>query len=160
MQHASSIHQFRVVSLRGGHIDLADFEGKKILVVNVASQCGFTSQYQQLEELYQEFKDKLVIIGFPCNDFGGQEPGDSEEILTFCQARYGVTFPLTEKIHIKGPDIHPVYQWLTQKAQNGVMDSAVRWNFHKYLLDERGVLLQAYSSSVSPVDEPILGLLS
>jgi len=129
------------------------------MVVNVASECGFTPQYQQLQELYQEFRDKLVIVGFPSNDFGGQEPGTNEAIRAFCTQRYGVDFPLAAKINIKGSP-HPIYQWLTQKTRNGVADSEVRWNFHKYLLDENGHLIQDLPSSVSPLDEPILDWLN
>lgn len=154
-----SIHQFKVEGIEGSEINFADFSGKKIMVVNVASECGFTPQYQQLQELYQEFRDKLVIVGFPSNDFGGQEPGTNEAIRAFCTQRYGVDFPLAAKINIKGSP-HPIYQWLTQKARNGVADSEVRWNFHKYLLDENGHLIQDLPSSVSPLDEPILDWLS
>lgn len=113
-----------------------------------------------MQELYDEFQNKLEIVGFPSNDFGGQEPGKNEEIQAFCEIRYGVTFPLSAKITIKGTDVHPVYQWLTQKNQNGVADSEVRWNFYKYLLDENGQLVKSLPSSVSPLDEQILGWLS
>lgn len=154
-----SIHQFKVRGIEGSEIDFAQFKGKKLIIVNVASQCGYTPQYQQLQELYDEFKDKLEIVGFPSNDFGGQEPGTNEEIQAFCEIRYGVTFPLSAKITIKGNLMHPVYQWLTQKSQNGVADSEVRWNFHKYLLDENGHLVKSLPSSVSPLDEQILDWL-
>lgn len=157
MEH--SIHQFKVEGIEGSEINFADFEGKKIMVVNVASECGFTPQYQQLQALYQEFRDRLVVVGFPSNDFGGQEPGTNEAIQAFCTQRYGVDFPLAAKIKIKGSP-HPVYQWLTQKSQNGVADSEVRWNFHKYLLDENGHLFKDLPSSVSPLDEPILDWLN
>lgn len=130
------------------------------MVVNVASECGFTPQYQQLQELYEEFHDKLTIVGFPSNDFGGQEPGTNEEIRAFCTRRYGVDFPLAAKITIKGSEKHPVYQWLTQKSKNGVADSQVQWNFYKYLLDENGHLVQSFPSSVSPLDEQILDWLA
>lgn len=151
-----SIHAFKAERIDGEVIDFADYKGKKILVVNVASECGFTPQYQQLQELYEEFKDKLVIIGFPCNDFGGQEPGNHAQIRAFCKEKYGVRFPLTAKISIKGPQPHPIYQWLTSKAKNGVMDSTVSWNFQKYLLDEKGRLVHYFPSSVSPLDDHIL----
>ena len=155
-----SIHQFKVKGIEGKEIDFAQFKGKKIMVVNVASECGFTPQYQQLQELYEEFQDKLTIVGFPSNDFGGQEPGTNEEIRAFCTLRYGVDFPLAAKTRIKGSDKHPVYQWLTQKSKNGVADSEVQWNFYKYLLDENGHLVQSFPSSVSPLDEKILDWLA
>ncbi|MEM9821612.1 MAG: glutathione peroxidase [Bacteroidota bacterium] len=149
----ASIHQFKVEGISGEEIDFADFKGKKVIVVNVASECGFTSQYQQLQELYSESLDKLVVIGFPSNDFGGQEPGSNPEIRTFCERNYGVTFPLSTKIAIQSA---PIYQWLCQKTQNGVMDSEVKWNFQKYLLDETGQLVDLCPSSVSPLDPIIL----
>jgi glutathione peroxidase len=155
-----SIHVFKVEGIDGEVIDFADYKGKKILVVNVASECGFTPQYQQLQELYEEFKDKLVIIGFPCNDFGRQEPGSNAEIRAFCEERYNVRFPLTAKISIKGPSPHPIYQWLTNKEENGVMDSTVAWNFQKYLLDEKGRLVQYFPSSASPFDDQIIHWLN
>ncbi|MEO1513609.1 MAG: glutathione peroxidase [Bacteroidota bacterium] len=152
----TSIHQFKVEGIDGKQIDFADFKGKKLLVVNVASECGYTSQYAQLQELYDNFRDTLTIVGFPSNDFGGQEPGTDEEIKNFCSLRFGVTFPLTTKVPVKGSNATPIYKWLTQKSQNGVMDSQVRWNFHKYLLDEDGRLVDAHASAVSPLDDPIL----
>ena len=151
-----TIHQFSVTGIAGDTIDLAQFQGRKILIVNVASECGFTPQYQQLQELYEAFHDKFVIIGFPSNDFGGQEPGSEADILAFCQRRYGVTFPLTAKVHIKGDNPHPVYRWLQHQSENGVLSDTVKWNFHKYLLDEEGRLLAAFMSSVSPFDDRIL----
>ena len=151
-----SIHQFKVEGIEQKVIDFATYKGKKLMIVNVASECGYTSQYQQLQELYEEYHDKLVIIGFPSNDFGGQEPGTNEEIKSFCTSRYQVSFPIAAKVKIRGAEAHPVYQWLTQKEQNGVMDSEVKWNFNKYLLDEDGHLIQYYPSSVNPVDERIL----
>ena len=148
-----TIHQFKVRDITGGEIDFQTFKGKKIIVVNVASECGFTPQYQQLQELYQEFSDKLVIVGFPANNFGGQEPGSDQEIQTFCQTRFNVSFPMASKI-----DIHtaPVYQWLTQASLNGVSDSEVSWNFQKYLLNESGTLEKVLPSSVSPLDDEVL----
>jgi len=148
-----SIHSFQVEALEGGIINFADYAGKNILVVNVASECGYTPQYQQLQELYEEMKDQMVVVGMPANNFGGQEPGSNEEIRAFCTKRYGVTFPLGAKIDIH---THPLYQWLTQKSQNGVMDSQVNWNFNKYLLDEQGKLLAHFPSSVSSFDDAIL----
>lgn len=156
----STIHQFQVESIEGSEIDFGAFEGKKLIVVNVASECGFTPQYQQLQELYEEFMDKLVIVGFPCNDFGGQEPGTNESIKSFCTTRYGVTFPLSMKINILGEKMHPVYKWLTSEQLNGVMDSQVQWNFYKYLLDEKGQLINMLPATQSPFDEKILNWLA
>ena len=152
----SNFHQFKIESISGGEIDFSAYKGKKILIVNVASKCGYTPQYKELQELYTTFGDKLVVIGFPCNDFGGQESGSNSEIQTFCDSKYGVTFPMTTKVKIKGKDAHPIYQWLTSKDQNGVMDADVRWNFHKFLIDEQGNLVKAYPSSVKPLSEEIL----
>ena len=149
----NSIHQFKTEAIEGGALDLSHFKGKKMLIVNVASECGFTPQYQQLQELHETFGNKLVIIGFPANNFGGQEPGTDNEIREFCSLRYGVTFPLTKKIDVT---THPIYQWLTNKAQNGVLDSEVNWNFQKYLLDENGQLLRTLPSSTSPLDDSII----
>jgi glutathione peroxidase len=149
----SSIHTFSVEAIEGGVIDFADFKGKKLMVVNGASECGFTPQYQQLQELHEQFEDQLVILVFPANNFGGQEPGTNEEIRSFCTKRYGVTFPLAAKIDIR---THPVYQWLTRKAENGFQDSEVTWNFQKYLLDEEGRLVQVLPSSTSPLSDEVL----
>ncbi|RYG47262.1 MAG: glutathione peroxidase, partial [Chitinophagaceae bacterium] len=121
----NSIHQFKIASLTGGIIDLSSFKGKKILVVNTASECGYTPQYAGLQELSEKYSSRLVVVGFPSNDFGGQEPGSSQEIQTFCKKNFGVTFPLTEKVTVKGRDAHPIYQWLTSKEKNGVLDSEV-----------------------------------
>ncbi len=155
----NSIHQFKVESIEGKEIDFADFKGKIILVVNVASECGFTPQYQQLEELYQEFKDILVIVGFPCNDFGNQEPSANIDIQQFCTTRYGVSFPMAAKVSIKGKNITPIYKWLTNKNLNGVLDSEVDWNFQKYILDKEGQLLAKLSPATSPISEEILDYL-
>ncbi len=152
-----TIHQFKVEGIAGGELDLAQFKGKKLIIVNVASECGYTPQYDQLQELYEAFSDKLAIVVFPSNDFGGQEPEGNQAIQDFCKVRYGVTFPLAAKINILGADSHPVYRWLTEKTANGVMDSEVRWNFQKYLLDEEGHLVRSLSSAVSPLDEAITG---
>ncbi|MEM9918551.1 MAG: glutathione peroxidase [Bacteroidota bacterium] len=152
----TSIHQFKAEGIDGNTIDFADFKGKKLLIVNVASECGYTSQYQQLQELHSNFKETLTIVGFPSNDFGGQEPGTNEEIQAFCTRRFAVSFPMAAKVRIKGNEPHPIYSWLTQKALNGVQDSNVRWNFHKYLLDEEGQLVGNYASAVSPLDTQVL----
>jgi glutathione peroxidase len=148
-----SIHQFKVKTLEGQDFDLASLKGKKVMVVNTASKCGFTPQYKELQELYDKYKSKnFVIIGFPCNDFMSQEPGTSTEIREFCTKNYGVTFPMMEKITI---DTSPVYQWLKNKSQNGVEDSKVSWNFNKYLVDENGHLVKHLGSKVKPMDEEI-----
>jgi glutathione peroxidase len=148
-----SIHQFKIKDIEGEEIDFSTYQGKKIIVVNVASECGYTPQYKQLQELYQAFSDRLVIVGFPANNFGQQEPGKNGEILAFCQSRYGVDFPLAAKSDL---DTNPVYQWLTSAEKNGVMDSQVAWNFQKYLLDESGQLLKVLPSSVEPLDDLVL----
>ncbi len=149
----NTIHTFKVESIEGGEIDFARFMGKKIIIVNVASACGFTPQYGQLQELYEGFRDKLTIVGFPANNFGGQEPGSNQEIREFCSLRYGVSFPMAAKIDIS---THPIYQWLTKKALNGKMDSAVNWNFQKYLLNESGQLVRCLPSAASPFDDEIM----
>ena len=138
---------------------LNEFKGKKILIVNVASQCGFTKQYSDLETLYQSYKGKLVIIGFPCNQFGGQESGTEEEILQFCSSKYSVTFPITTKIDVKGNNQHPIYKWLTNKSENGISDHSVGWNFNKFLLDENGQLIVYFGSRVNPLLSSIVNLL-
>ncbi len=156
MVSSSSIFQFKVKTLEGNNFDFSSLKGKKIMVVNTASKCGFTPQYKDLEELYQKFKDKnFTIIGFPCNDFGGQEPGTAAEIRTFCTKNYGVTFPMMEKVEIKGAT-HPIYKWLTNKSENGVLDANVKWNFSKFLLDENGVLVKHFGSMTKPADEEIV----
>ena len=155
----NSIYDYSINSLSGDTINLADFKGKKILFVNVASKCGFTSQYDGLQELYKTYKDKLVVIGLPCNQFGGQEPGTAKEIESFCRANYGVDFPLSSKIEVKGASQHPIYKWLTSKSQNGVMDSTVRWNFQKYLVDENGQLIDYFYSTTKPMSSKIIKLL-
>lgn len=152
-----SIHQFKIAGIDGKEINFADFKGKKVMIVNVASECGYTPQYAQMQELYERFQDKLVIVGFPANNFGGQEPGTHDQIQSFCTKNYGVTFPLTAKIDIK---TDPIYQWLTQESKNGVMNSQVQWNFSKYLLDENGQLVSCYPSAVSPVDDVIVDFFS
>lgn len=156
---AQSIHSFKVKGLDGKQIDFASFKGKKILVVNTASKCGYTPQYEALEKVYKQYKDKLVIIGFPCNQFGGQEPGTNEEIASFCQKNYGVTFPLADKIDVKGSNTAPIYQWLTQKAKNGLVDATISWNFNKFLMNEDGKMIAYFPSNVKPDSEEILSRL-
>jgi glutathione peroxidase len=155
----TSIHTFKVEALDGTTINFADFKGKKILIVNTASECGYTPQYKELEALYQKFKDKLVIVGFPANNFGGQEPGTNTEIKAFCQQNYGVTFPMAAKISVKGDDAAPIYQWLCTKTENGVLDAEIKWNFNKFLLDENGNMIAYFPSKVTPMSEQITGKL-
>lgn len=152
----NSIHSFKVKSIDGKTIDFSKFKGKKILVVNTASKCGYTPQYEALQKVYNEYKDKLVIVGFPANNFGGQEPGSDSEIQDFCKANYGVNFPMASKVSVKGADMAPIYKWLTSKAENGVLDAEVGWNFGKFLLDENGKLVAYYPSKVKPDSEEIL----
>ena len=159
LSNAQSIHSFKVKSIDGKEINFANFKGKKILVVNTASQCGYTPQYEALQKVYAQYKNKLVIIGFPCNQFGGQEPGTNEEIVSFCQKNYGVAFPLADKVDVKGDRAVPIYQWLTQKSKNGVLDATIGWNFNKFLLDENGKMLAYFPSSVKPDSDNILSYL-
>ncbi|SEA76059.1 glutathione peroxidase [Psychroflexus halocasei] len=152
----STIYQFTVEDLSGQKFDFENLKGKKIMLVNTASKCGFTPQYKDLQALYEKYqKDDFVIIGFPANNFGQQEPGSDEEIATFCEANYGVTFPMMSKISVKGKDMHPVYQFLTQKEKNDFQDSEVKWNFQKYLIDENGKVVRVLPSATSPMDESI-----
>lgn len=155
----NSIHQFTVTSLTGGTIDFSDFKGKKILVVNTASKCGFTPQYEGLEELYNKHKDELVVVGFPANNFGGQAPGTNSEIKAFCEQNYGVSFPMGAKVSVVGEEIAPIFQWLTSKEKNGVMDVEIKWNFTKFLLDENGQLIASFESKITPQSEDILSKL-
>ena len=154
-----TVYDFKLKNLDGSDLDLAQYRGKKILLVNTASACGFTPQYKQLEELSQQFKEKLVVIGLPCNDFGGQEPGTHEEIGEFCEINFGVTFPLTEKVNILGNNPHPLYNFLMKKELNGYRDSDVKWNFQKYLIDENGNLIKIFSPALDPLSEDILKLI-
>ncbi len=155
----TSIHSFSVKALDGSTIRFADFKGKKILIVNTASECGYTPQYKDLEALYEKYKEKLVIVGFPANNFGEQEPGTNAEIKTFCTKNYGVTFPMAEKISVKGDNMAPIYQWLTQKAKNGVLNATIKWNFNKFLLDEKGQMIAKFDSGTKPMGEEIIGKL-
>lgn len=154
-----TIHTFKVKSIEGGTIDFSKFKGKKILVVNTASKCGYTPQYEALEKIYEEYKDKLVVVGFPANNFKEQEPGSDAEIQQFCKARYGVTFPLSSKVSVKGDDTAPIYKWLTSKTENGVLDATIAWNFNKFLLDENGKMIAYFPSNVKPDSEEILKYL-
>jgi glutathione peroxidase len=160
MLPSTSIYDFKVPSLDGNTIDLAKYKGKNILIVNTASQCGFTKQYAELEQLYEKYKGNLVIVGFPANNFGQQEPGTNAEIKEFCSKNYGVTFPMAEKISVKGEDIHPLFKWLTSKQENGVMDAEIKWNFTKFLLDKNGKLVAVFPSAVTPMSEEITKYLN
>ncbi len=152
-----NFHQLQANDINGRAFDMASLKGRKVLVVNTASECGFTPQYKPLEALYERYKDKgLVVIGFPSNDFGGQEPGSEEQIAAFCTKNYGVTFPMMAKVHTKGEQQSPVYAWLTQKKLNGVLDSEVKWNFQKYLIDEDGRLVAMYPSKQEPLSPEII----
>lgn len=157
--NAQSIHSFTVKSIDGKTLNLASFKGKKILIVNTASKCGYTPQYEGLEKVYEQYKDKLVILGFPCNQFGGQEPGTNEEIVAFCKKNYGVSFPLADKIDVKGDNIAPIYQWLTMKSKNGILDASIGWNFNKFLIDENGKMMAYFPSNTKPDSEDILKYL-
>ncbi|WP_325203359.1 glutathione peroxidase [Flavobacterium sp.] len=152
-----NIYQFKVKDIEGKEFDFATLKGKKIMVVNTASECGLTPQYEQLQKVYSEYKEKgFVIIGFPANNFGAQEPGTNKEIKTFCTKNYGVTFPMMEKISVKGDDMHPLYHFLTEKAKNGFEDSQVEWNFQKFLINEKGELENVISPRVLPNDNEII----
>lgn len=157
--YPASIYEFKVPSIEGGTIDFSQYKGKKILVVNTASKCGYTPQYEGLEKLYEQYKDKLVIVGFPADNFGHQEPGTDEEIHQFCKVRYGVTFPLASKVSVVGDSTHPLFKWLTSKEENGVLDATIKWNFTKFLLDENGHLLASFESAVTPQSEDIVKYL-
>jgi len=151
-----SIYQFSIQKLNSSdELRLSDFEGKKLLIVNVASKCGYTPQYNDLQKFSEYYKDKVVVIGFPCNQFGGQEPGSEENVQEFCSKTYGVEFPMTTKVEVKGENQHPIYQWLTQKSKNGKGDFEVSWNFNKFLIDENGKLIAHFSSGVNPFDDEI-----
>lgn len=152
-----SIHQFKVKDIEGNNFDFATLKGKKVMIVNTASECGLTPQYAQLQELYATFKDKnFVIIGFPANNFGSQEPGSNATIATFCSKNYGVTFPMMEKISVKGDNMSELYQFLTQKSKNGLEDNEVKWNFQKYLINSDGFLEKVMAPTTSPTDIEII----
>ena len=155
MSSKKSIYDIEINSLQGKPINLSLFKGKKILFVNVASKCGFTPQYKELQKLHNLYEESLVVIGVPCNQFGKQEPGNSTEINEFCQVNYGVSFLITEKISVKGKEQHPLYSWLTNKNENGRKNSSVKWNFQKYLISEDGELIDYYYSMTSPTSSKI-----
>lgn len=152
-----TIYQYKVTDLTGKQFDFASLKGKKVMIVNTASKCGLTPQYKDLEALYKEYKDKgLVIIGFPANNFAAQEPGTNAEIAEFCQMNYGVTFPMMEKVSVKGDDMAPIYHFLTQKSKNGLQDSQVEWNFQKYLINENGELEKVIGPQTLPTDPQVV----
>lgn len=159
MGNTQSFYDLSFTDIDGDTVKMEQFKGKKIMLVNVASKCGYTPQYEDLQTLHEKYKDDLVLIGFPCNQFLKQEPGNEEEIKSFCQKNYGVTFLMASKIDVKGKDQHPVYQWLTQKEKNGVEDTKVAWNFQKYLIDENGNYIKKFEPGVKPLSEEITSLI-
>lgn len=155
-----NVYDFKVESLEGGKIDFSKFKGKKILIVNTASMCGNTPQYAALEKLHKKYRNKLVIVGFPANNFGGQEPGSNQEIQTFCTKEYAVTFPMAAKISVKGADIHPLYKWLLEESKKKQFDpEEVTWNFQKYLLDEKGELIAVFKPKTQPDSPEIIAAI-
>ncbi len=156
MLQAQTIYDFKVEDIDGKIVDLASFKGKKVMIVNTASKCGLTPQFEELEKLYNLYKASgFVVIGFPTNDFMSQDPGSNEEIKAFCTKNYGVSFPMMAKIKVKGDEKHPLYQFLTQKEKNGLEDNKVQWNFQKYLINESGKLVKVIKPTTSPLDEEI-----
>jgi glutathione peroxidase len=156
---SKSLYDYSFRSIKGDKVNLESFKGKKILIVNVASECGFTPQYKDLEKLHRQYGEKVAVIGFPANNFMGQEPGTNEEIAEFCKTNYNVTFLMAEKISVKGDDIHPIYKWMTDKSLNGWNDMGPEWNFYKYLIDEKGELIKIFPSTTEPLSEDIISLL-
>ncbi|PBQ30867.1 glutathione peroxidase [Sphingobacteriaceae bacterium] len=154
-----SIYDFKMKTLDGQDLSLSKFKGKKILIVNTASECGYTPQYKNLQALHEKYGNKVVVIGFPANNFGGQEPGSSTEIKSFCTKNYGVTFQMMEKVSVKGSDITPLYKWLSTKEENGTCSDAPGWNFCKYLIDEKGNVVKFFNSKVDPMSSEITSLL-
>lgn len=157
---ATSIYDFKVAGLDGGEIDFSQFKGKKILIVNTASKCGLTPQYEGLQQLYDKYKDKLVVIGFPANNFNGQEPGSKAEIAEFCKKNYGVTFPMADKISVKGDDIAPIYKFLSEEASRKGLENPVQWNFGKFLVNEKGELIATFAPKTLPMSDDILKYLN
>jgi glutathione peroxidase len=152
-----NFHNLSATTIEGLTYDFEQLKGKRVLIVNTASRCGFTPQYADLEQLHKQFgDDAFVVLGFPCNQFGFQEPGSAGDIASFCEKNYGVSFQMMEKVDVKGSDAHPVYQWLCDKARNGVEDHKVAWNFHKFLVDEEGRLVASLRSGVGPLDDVIV----
>ena len=158
MMSQQSVHEFTINTIDGESKNLSDFKGKKMLFVNTASQCGFTPQYMELQELHEKHGDELIIIGFPANNFGGQEPGSNDQIKTFCQKNYGVSFMLSEKVSVKGKNIDPIFKWLNAQ-DNQSFKGDIMWNFEKYLIDESGKLIKRYRSMTKPVSDKIISLI-
>ena len=158
MMSQQSVHEFTINTIDGESKNLSDFKGKKMLFVNTASQCGFTPQYMELQELHEKHGDELVIIGFPANNFGGQEPGSNDQIKTFCKKNYGVTFMLSEKVSVKGKNIDPIFKWLNAQ-DNQSFKGDIMWNFEKYLIDESGKLIKRYRSMTKPDSDKIISLI-
>ncbi|MDD3877549.1 MAG: glutathione peroxidase [Bacteroidales bacterium] len=157
----TSIHEFKTQTIEGEEFDLAQLRGKKVLIVNTASKCGLTGQYEELQDLYNRYKDKnFIIIAFPANNFLNQEPGSNEEIKDFCERNYGVTFPVMTKISVKGRNIDPIYEWLTKKEKNGVTDAEVTWNFQKFMIDENGFFVDFLAPRESPLSEKIINWIN
>jgi len=154
-----SLSSLTIKSITGKTLNFSDWTGKKLLIVNTASECGYTPQYAQLQELYERFQSELAIIACPCNQFGGQEPDEADAINQFCQINYGVSFTVTEKVEVKGENCHPLYNWLCQQAKSNGMPSDIEWNFHKFLVDENGQLTGSFPSATSPFDEELLDAL-
>lgn len=154
-----NFYDFKMNDIDGNPVDFSQFKGQKLLIVNVASKCGYTPQYAELQELYEKYKDDVVVLAFPANNFGGQEPGSNEDIKTFCSENYGVTFPIFEKISVKGVDKHPLYRWLSDKSMNGWNNSEPSWNFCKYFINGKGELIKFFPSSVKPMDDEIISLI-
>ncbi|MCC5923829.1 MAG: glutathione peroxidase [Crocinitomicaceae bacterium] len=155
------LHDFKVKDLKGNDFDFAELKGKKVMVVNTASECGLTPQYTQLQELYEQNKDNdFTVVGFPCNDFGAQEPGSESEIASFCTKNYGVTFPILEKVTVKGAKKHPIYEWILSESGKHGQDEEIQWNFQKFLFDEQGAFVKCLAPTVSPVDDQILTWLN
>ncbi|NHE58686.1 glutathione peroxidase [Cyclobacterium plantarum] len=159
MNVQENFYDFTMNDIDGNPVDFSAYKGKKLLIVNVASKCGYTPQYAELQELYEAYKDQMTILAFPANNFGGQEPGTNEDIKTFCSENYGVTFPMFEKISVKGVDKHPLYRWLSDKNLNGWNNTEPSWNFCKYFINEKGELVKFFPSSVKPMDEEIIALI-
>lgn len=155
-----TIYDFKVPSLSGDTIDFSQFKGKKILIVNTASECGYTPQYAGLEQLYEKYRNTLVIVGFPANNFGGQEPGSNSEIQTFCQKNYGVQFPMSEKVSVKGKDIHPIFKYLVAEAKKKGINDPIQWNFTKFLINEKGELIAVFNSKTEPMSDDITRYLN
>ena len=160
MLMATSIYDFKVEGLDGGTIDFSKYKGKKILIVNTASQCGNTPQYAELEELYKKYSSSLVIVGFPANNFGGQQPGSNSEISSFCKKNYGVTLPMAEKVSVKGDDIHPLFKYLLAEAEKLGEKDPIKWNFTKFLIDEHGKLVKVFHNKVLPMSDEVVSAIA